>query len=143
MTAKPGHDDVVLEIVDGDVARLSDSSYPALSLQTIEFRFTAVDTPIFDGSVRVDIPANWSAPTKDDEKAGKVTVTPLGDTKLKGDAVADYLSFPSGDILVKIMQMPVDSAVKVTYGADGTEKAEVQHNAQDKVTFTGRFQASR
>ena len=48
--------------------------------QTIEFVFTAEDTPVKAGKVWFEVPSSWTKPVKTDDAAGEVTVSGGGTT---------------------------------------------------------------
>ena len=123
---------------EGSVTFTADkSSVSAASLQTIEFTFTAVDTPIGRGEVQFSIPSGWTAP---DETKDNV----LGAVTVGGTGGADHdtdLRVSGRSITVAVESLTVGQTVTVTYGHTG-KWAKVQNNA-GLVTIQGYYRASK
>ena len=123
---------------EGSVTFTADkSSVSAASLQTIEFTFTAVDTPIGRGEVQFSIPSGWTAP---DETKDNV----LGAVTVGGTGGADHdtdLRVSGRSITVAVESLTVGQTVTVTYGHTG-KRAKVQNNA-GLVTIQGYYRASK
>ena len=66
--------DVTFEIVESGVAVLTPTYNANSNVETITFRFTAVNTPLSEGSVGFSIPSDWDTFTKGekDTDTGKV-----------------------------------------------------------------------
>ena len=124
--------------VDGD------DSFPAASKQTIKFKFTAVDTPIRDGSVWFSIPtALGSGPAKPDadpKTAGMVSAS-VTSGKLDGTKQTEWLTVSGRKVTVKVKSLDVGGTVTVTYGTDGTAKS-LLHDVAAKVKITGNFRTT-
>ena len=73
--------------------------YPAGSMQTIDFMFTANATPIRDGHVKVQVPSTWTRPNA---------------TKAGDDADA-----------MKAAKVTTDAAAKIKIGGGGTLREEI------------------
>ena len=117
---------------------VGDTTLPALSMQTITFKFTADKTTIRDGWVSFTIPAALgSAPTITDKTAGGVDVAIAGGRK--ANKYRD--SLVSGrTIKVNVKRLDVSGTVTVTYGND---KPAVLHHEAGKITIPGTFRTSR
>ena len=131
---------------DPEAVKLSvdgDDSFPAASKQTIKFKFTAVDTPIRDGSVWFSIPAALgSGPAKPDaaaKTAGKVSATSDGD--LDGTKDTEWLTVGGRTVTVKVKKLDIGQTVTVTYGTDGTAKS-LLHNVAAAVKVIGNYRTA-
>ena len=132
---------------DPEAVKLSvdgDDSFPAASKQTIKFKFTAVDTPIRDGSVWFSIPsALGSGPAASDadaKTAGKVSAG-VTSGKLDGTKQTEWLTVSGRTVTVKVKSLDVGGTVTVTYGTDGTAKS-LLHNVAAEVKVIGNYRTT-
>ena len=126
----------VVALEDESVTFDSDaSSVSAASLQTVEFTFRAVDTPIGGGKVQFSIPSGWTAPVKTkDDVLGAVTVK-IGEVDHDTD-----LTVSGRSITVAVKSLARRGTVVVTYGGE-FRYARVQNRA-GPVKIDGYYWAS-
>ena len=118
------------------------SSFPAASDQTINFRFTAVETPIRDGSVSFVIPSTLGS--------GPVAPKGLTDAQKKtlrgivgasgGDLEDDQPTVSGRTVTVRIKVLEVGESVVVMYGTE--PKKALLHNVAGDVKVIGNFRTS-
>ena len=113
------------------------TTFHAASSQQIKFTFTAVDTPIKDGTVQFSIPSSWDKGVKStDDVLGQVTVS-------GGPDHDDDLTVSSSgrSITVKVKKLnTTDAPIVITYGGEA-KKAIVQDKA-DTVDIKAYYWAS-
>ena len=122
-----------------------ESSFPAASEdKAIKFRFTAVDTPIRDGSVSFVIPAALgSAPVapKGLTSAQKGAKGLRGIVGASGGTLAKDQPTVSGrTVTVSIKVLDVGASVVITYGTGGNKT--LLHNVAGDVKIVGNFRTS-
>ena len=139
-------DRAILSVVDTSAESVKfevdgDDSFPAASSQKIVFKFTAVDTPIRDGSVWFRIPSTLgSAPVqpKNPEPNAK---TVLGIVSASGGTLEkDQPTVSGSTVTVAIKTLDVGDVVTITYGTG--DKEALLHNVAGEVKLIGNFKTS-
>ena len=117
-------------------------SFPAASNETIEFMFTAAETPIRDGTVSFVIPSTLGskpvAPKGLTDAQKKVLLGIVGASG--GTLEKDQPTVSSRTVTVKIKVLEVGESVVISYGT-GTKKA-LLHNVAADVKVIGNFRTS-
>ena len=128
-------------------------AFPANSMYSMEFTFTASGSSIYNGEVSFDIPIGWTPPVETDatDVAGRVTATlPDGpDDGSERDTVhKDNLIVQGHKITIKIMELAQNATVVVLYGTNfGADpkkhRAMVQNTAQDDLEIAGQYMVGK
>ncbi len=154
-------DDVDFEIVDDTGAPISAPEYPAASMQSIRFRFTAVNTVIQKGGMlQFTLPDGWSRPmTTDTANRATVSIVHLNDDNEETfvKAVADKWALTTRGYDVTLTVDPakgklgIGESVTIRYGtADLTKYPVVISNSkrgtsgsdEDGLSIRGYYRVS-
>ncbi len=127
--------------LSGDPVRFEvedDTTFPAGSMQTIRFKFTAEATPIRDGTVSLTIPAALgSAPTMpESKKAGQIKVEGPGVKK-------EHVTVSGRVVTLTVKKLALGESVMIIYGHDDKKGDQaVLGYMSGKYKVTGTFRAS-
>ena len=136
----PETDPVGLSVVAGAL-----SAFPAASKHSMEFTFTAEDTPIYDGAVWFTIPTGWDPAVETDatDVAGRVTATISQDASTFTDVHKDNLTVGNGKITVTIKELAEDGVVRIVYGRNPGKRPAVQNTAQNDLRIIGNYRVGK
>ena len=127
-----------------DFEIVGDSTFPAGSMATIMFRFSATSTAIRNGSVSLTIPAALgSKPSITQETPGRVMVEHSeGKDKLEMDQDTKP-GISNRTINVGVKRMDVGESITITYGSSRDQgKPAVLSDVSGNVTVVGTFKTS-
>ena len=131
-------DDVTFEIVESGVAVLTPTYNANSKEQTIIFRFTAVNTPLSEGSVGFSLPSGWNTFTKEtgDDDTGKVSVTSSVLPVEEGPDADDITLLGGRKITVKVESLAQGEHIDIKYAnvampADSTD--DPNRNKEDEI----------